>query len=58
MAHSGIDEFYEIIRLMFAKVYAEHQGLPSLPDIATCNSLLEQNSEAIVDRGGSANLNS
>lgn len=49
MAHSGIDEFYEIIRLMFAKVYSEQQGSRLLPDIETCNRLLETNKEAITD---------
>lgn len=40
MANSGIDEFYEIIRLILAKYFAEGEGLAELPDKLTCNQLL------------------
>lgn len=49
MARSGIDEFYEIIRLILAKFYAEQAGIAKLPDLETCNSLLNQNGREIVD---------
>lgn len=40
MSSSGIDEFYEIIRLILAKYFAEGAGHQELPDKATCNQLL------------------
>lgn len=40
MAHSGIDEFYEVIRILLAKYFAEAEGRDRLPDMETCNRLL------------------
>ena len=40
MANSGVDEFYEIIRLILAKYFAEGEGLAELPDKATCDQFL------------------
>lgn len=40
MSHSGIDEFYEVIRLILAKYFSEQSGNASLPGIDDCNRLL------------------
>ncbi len=40
MSRSGVDEFYEIIRLILAKYFAEQAGSVGLPDINDCNRLL------------------
>lgn len=40
MSHSGIDEFYEVIRLVLAKYFSEKSGSASLPSIKECNFLL------------------
>lgn len=40
MANSGVDEFYEIIRLILAKYFAEGEGLTDLPDRTICDQLL------------------
>jgi type I restriction enzyme M protein len=40
MANSGVDEFYEIIRLILAKYFAEGEGQEDLPDKSTCDRLL------------------
>jgi hypothetical protein len=48
MANSGIDEFYEIIRLILAKYFAEGDGMEELPDKAICNSLLSQHGPEIA----------
>lgn len=40
MANSGVDEFYEIIRLILAKYFAEGEGLTELPDKPSCDKLL------------------
>jgi type I restriction-modification system DNA methylase subunit len=41
MSRSGIDEFYEILRIILAKTFAERQGIYSLPDINQCNEYLD-----------------
>ena len=48
MSLSGIDEFYEIIRLILAKYFAEREGIKGLPDFAICNALLATNSKDIA----------
>lgn len=48
MSHSGVDEFYEIIRLILAKYYAEEEGLSILPDADQCNRLLATHREKIT----------
>lgn len=40
MANSGVDEFYEIIRLILAKYFAEGEGEIELPEKARCDQLL------------------
>ena len=40
MSRSGIDEFYEIIRLILAKYFSEQSGSVGLPSIDECNRLL------------------
>ena len=47
MARSGIDEFYEIIRLILAKYFAESEGQVGLPDAATCNRLLAKHGSEV-----------
>ena len=42
MAHSGIDEFYEIIRLILSKYLAELNGNTALPEIDQCNTSLKK----------------
>lgn len=49
MARSGIDEFYEIMRLILAKYYAESAGNDVLPDLAECNRLLNLHRGEISD---------
>lgn len=48
MANSGIDEFYEIIRLILAKYFAEQEGLSELPDKARCDELLAARGEEVA----------
>lgn len=48
MANSGVDEFYEIIRLILAKYFAEGEGQSELPDKADCDSLLVQHGPEIA----------
>lgn len=48
MAHSGIDEFYEIIRLILAKYFSELEGETRLPNIAECNALLARHAVEIA----------
>lgn len=48
MARSGVDEFYEILRLILAKFFAESAGLSALPDVATCNRLLFARSREVA----------
>lgn len=48
MANSGVDEFYEIIRLILAKYFAEGCGLPDLPDKSSCNQLLREHAAEIA----------
>ena len=48
MARSGIDEFYEIIRLILAKFYSEQAGDVNLPPIEECNDLLQQHAREIA----------
>lgn len=48
MANCGVDEFYEIIRLILAKFFAEEQGSKDLPDKETCNKLLAEHGPDIV----------
>ena len=47
MANSGVDEFYEIIRLILAKYFAEGEGLAELPDKAVCDRFLAQHGPEI-----------
>lgn len=42
MSTSGVDEFYEVVRLILAKRFAEERGLTNLPAIEVCNDLLRQ----------------
>lgn len=48
MANSGIDEFYEIIRLILAKYFAEEEGLADLPSRERCDELLQAHGEEIA----------
>lgn len=48
MANSGIDEFYEILRLILAKYFSEQAGLADLPDKGRCDKLLEQHGEEVA----------
>lgn len=48
MANSGVDEFYEIIRLILAKYFAEGNGHADLPDKATCDQLLTEHGPEIA----------
>ena len=48
MANSGVDEFYEIIRLILAKYFSEGEGLSELPDKTSCNQLLAKHSPEIA----------
>lgn len=49
MSHSGVDEFYEIIRIILAKYFSETRRFHGLPSLAECNSLLATNSWQISD---------
>ena len=40
MSHSGIDEFYEVIRLVLSKYFSEQSGNIGLPSIDECDRLL------------------
>ena len=40
MSHSGIDEFYEILRLILAKYFAELEGMSGLPNLVDANKVL------------------
>ena len=48
MANSGIDEFYEIIRLILAKYFAENEGLTELPSKERCDELLAAHGEEVA----------
>lgn len=48
MANSGVDEFYEIIRLILVKYFAEGSGKTELPDKESCNKLLAENGPEIA----------
>lgn len=48
MSNSGIDEFYEIIRLILAKYFAEREGLSELPEKAICDRLLSEHGPEIA----------
>lgn len=48
MANSGVDEFYEIIRLILAKYFAEEQGKSELPDKTICDALLAEHGPKIA----------
>lgn len=48
MANSGIDDFYEILRLILAKYFSEQQGMLHLPNKDHCNDLLEEHGEDIA----------
>lgn len=48
MANSGVDEFYEIIRLILAKYFAEDQGISELPDKVICDNLLSQHASELA----------
>lgn len=41
MAHSGVDEFYEVIRLIVTKYLRETQGFSDMPSKADANTLLK-----------------
>lgn len=47
MSRSGIDEFYEIIRVILAKFYSEREGYRYLPTWEDCNCLLTSHGEEI-----------
>lgn len=47
MANSGVDEFYEIIRLILAKYFAEGGGHSDLPNKQDCNRLLKEHGPEI-----------
>jgi type I restriction enzyme M protein len=48
MANSGVDEFYEIIRLILAKFFAEDEGQAELPDKEKCDQLLTSHGSEIA----------
>lgn len=48
MANSGVDEFYEIIRLILAKYFAEGTGEAELPEKAKCDLLLAEHGPDIA----------
>jgi SAM-dependent methyltransferase len=48
MANSGVDEFYEIIRLILAKYFAEGDGHADLPNKTICNRLLTEHGPQIA----------
>jgi type I restriction enzyme M protein len=48
MANSGVDEFYEIIRLILAKYFAESDGSAELPNKARCDQLLSEHGPQIA----------
>lgn len=48
MANSGIDEFYEIIRLILAKYFSEQEGLNELPGKERCDELLAAHGEEVA----------
>ena len=48
MANSGVDEFYEIIRLILAKYFAEIEGHDELPDKDICDKLLSKHGPEIA----------
>ncbi len=49
MARSGVDEFYEIIRLILVKYYAELSGLQTLPSREDCDLLLKQHASEVAE---------
>lgn len=50
MARSGVDEFYEIIRIVCAKYFVERDlNITSLPDKKTCNKILNDNAHQIEE---------
>jgi type I restriction-modification system DNA methylase subunit len=48
MSSSGVDEFYEIIRLILAKYFAEGRNAAGLPDKPVCNALLRDHGAEIA----------
>ncbi|WP_081673925.1 HsdM family class I SAM-dependent methyltransferase [Novosphingobium lindaniclasticum] len=48
MANSGVDEFYEIIRLILAKYFAEGEGYEDLPDKRKCDLLLREHGAEVA----------
>lgn len=49
MARSGVDEFYEIIRLIIVKYYAELSGQQTLPNREDCDRLLRQHASEVAE---------
>ncbi len=49
MAQSGVDEFYEILRLILAKFYSEQDGSERLPGLEESNSILANHAESVSD---------
>lgn len=57
MSHSGIDEFYEILRLILAKYFSERDGAIGLPAMVECNEYLSDHTAEITDiLDGAVNL--
>lgn len=48
MAQSGVDEFYEILRLILAKFFAERSGAEILPGLEKCNLILRDHEREIT----------
>ncbi|WP_282078716.1 HsdM family class I SAM-dependent methyltransferase [Epibacterium ulvae] len=49
MAHTGLDDFQEIVKILLAKFYSEQAGNENLPDLNSCSALLKENEQAITD---------
>lgn len=49
MARSGVDEFYEIIRLILVKYYAEINGQQTLPNREECDRLLKDHASEVAE---------
>ena len=47
MSHSGIDEFYEVVRLILAKYFAEVDAVDGLPTLLEANKLLSRHVDDI-----------
>lgn len=49
MARSGVDEFYEIIRLILVKYFAELSGRQTLPSRVDCDRLLKHHAAEVAE---------